>query len=49
MKTYRYKNNNGAWIKSIYPKPTESEEIMANGIISLMILIGFIYFLIKHI
>ena len=48
MRTYRYKNDNGDWIKSIYPKPTENEEIIANGIITSTILVGLIYFLIKN-
>jgi len=47
MKTYRYKNNNGNWISSIYPKPSKNVGITANGIISLIILIGMIIFLIQ--
>ena len=47
MKTYRYKDNNGNYVKSIFPKPTEKEEMMAEGIIGLICLLifigGFIY------
>ena len=47
MKTYRYKDNNGNWVRSIYPKPTAEEEVIVNGIIGsvvLLILIGLLIY-----
>ena len=47
MKTYRYKDNNGNYVRSLFPKPTQEEEMMAEGIIGLICLLifigGFIY------
>ena len=38
-KIYRYKDSDGNLVKSIYPKPTEDIEIIANGIISLGVIV----------
>ena len=49
MKIYKYKDKNGDWVNSVYPKPTEKIKEIANGIIALMILVGMILFLIINI
>ena len=46
MKIYRYKDSNGVFIKSLYPKPTKEIETTANGIISICVLIIIIIILI---
>ena len=45
MKTYRYKDKNGNWVRSIYPKPSEIDELIAEGIIFLAVLGGIIIWL----
>lgn len=44
MKIYVFKNKNGEYVKSIFPKASKDIEEISNGIILLIIiLVGFLY------
>lgn len=48
MKTYRYKDSDGNWVRSIYPKPSEEVELAANGFIFLLLVGIALYVLFTH-